>query len=142
MRYFLRCLACAQAKTYSKDSTKYVAGGNSDEDDTDEGDDDRYFDGEDDSDVSDDDEEDDDEPTVCLFIPAGWWHWILADSEWHVAWSGSFFPPQSNGSREASRRASVASCAKSPHERKKSVVRIGQEKNEHRGKSQHSYKNR
>ena len=29
---------------------------------------------------------------VCVFIPAGWWHWLLSDSEWHVAWSGSFFP--------------------------------------------------
>jgi hypothetical protein len=30
--------------------------------------------------------------TTCLFIPSGWWHWLLNDSEWHVAWSGSFFP--------------------------------------------------
>lgn len=29
---------------------------------------------------------------MCLFLPAGWWHWLQADSEWHVAWSASFFP--------------------------------------------------
>ena len=37
---------------------------------------------------------------VCLFIPAGWWHWILSDADWHVAWSGSFFP---DADREAVR---------------------------------------
>ena len=43
---------------------------------------------------NDDEEEDDDEDddALCLFMPAGWWHWLLADSKWHVAWSGSFFP--------------------------------------------------
>ncbi len=29
---------------------------------------------------------------VYLFIPPGWYHWLLADSAWHVAWSGSYFP--------------------------------------------------
>ena len=29
---------------------------------------------------------------MCLFLPAGWWHWLESDAEWHVAWSGSFFP--------------------------------------------------
>ena len=32
------------------------------------------------------------EDATCVFLPAGWWHWILSDSDWHAAWSGSFFP--------------------------------------------------
>ncbi|KAL1523709.1 hypothetical protein AB1Y20_018639 [Prymnesium parvum] len=39
--------------------------------------------------------DDEEEVAVCLFMPAGWWHWLLAESTWHVAWSGSFFPAQS-----------------------------------------------
>ena len=34
---------------------------------------------------------------MALFIPAGWYHWLVGDSQWHVAWSGSIFP----GSRRA-----------------------------------------
>lgn len=34
----------------------------------------------------------DDEGAMCLFLPAGWFHWLSADSDWHVAWSASFFP--------------------------------------------------
>jgi len=34
---------------------------------------------------------------LCLFIPAGWWHWLAGDSAWHVAWSGSFFPAPAPG---------------------------------------------
>ena len=37
-------------------------------------------------------EEGEEEAALCLFIPSGWWHWLLADAAWHVAWSGSFFP--------------------------------------------------
>ena len=48
------------------------------------------------SDEDDDDDDDDDGESshlpLCLFIPAGWWHWLAGDSPWHVAWSGSFFP--------------------------------------------------
>ena len=36
--------------------------------------------------------EGDDDEHVYLFIPPGWFHWLLADSAWHVAWSGSYFP--------------------------------------------------
>jgi hypothetical protein len=32
------------------------------------------------------------QPAVCLFLPAGWWHWLVADADFHVAWSASFFP--------------------------------------------------
>ena len=37
-------------------------------------------------------DDDDDDEALCLFMPAGWWHWLLADSKWHVAWSCPFFP--------------------------------------------------
>ncbi len=30
--------------------------------------------------------------SLCLFLPAGWWHWLVGDCAWHVAWSASFFP--------------------------------------------------
>ena len=43
-------------------------------------------------------------PGMCVFIPAGWWHWILSDTEWHVAWSGSFFP---DADREAGLEAGL-----------------------------------
>ena len=45
-----------------------------------------------------DNDDDEEEPTpMALFIPAGWYHWLVGDSQWHVAWSGSIFP----GSRRA-----------------------------------------
>ena len=48
---------------------------------------------------SDDDSDDDEEAALCMFIPAGWYHWLAADAAWHVAWSGSFFPEaESRGS--------------------------------------------
>lgn len=40
---------------------------------------------------------------ACLFMPAGWWHWLLADSNWHVAWSGSFFPARAAESQSHNR---------------------------------------
>ena len=50
-------------------------------------------DDDDDKEVEEVEEEEEDETVpVCLFIPAGWWHWLAGDAEWHVAWSGSFFP--------------------------------------------------
>ena len=39
------------------------------------------------------------EDAMCLFLPAGWWHWLVADCEWHVAWSASFFPDADRASR-------------------------------------------
>jgi hypothetical protein len=41
---------------------------------------------------------------LCLFIPSGWWHWLAGDAEWHVAWSGSFFPGSDRASRPHSAR--------------------------------------
>jgi hypothetical protein len=29
---------------------------------------------------------------VALFIPAGWFHWLLGEGDWHVIFGGSFFP--------------------------------------------------
>ena len=55
-----------------------AAGDDGDEGDGEEGDD--------------EEEEEDDTIPVALFIPSGWWHWLVGDSEWHVAWSGSIFP--------------------------------------------------
>ena len=40
----------------------------------------------------DSDESEDDPDPVTIFLPAGWWHWLSGDSDFHVAWSGSFFP--------------------------------------------------
>ena len=57
------------------------------------------------------DEIDDGGEHVYLFIPPGWYHWLLADSAWHVAWSGSYFPaaagssPAANHTRTGGRRA-------------------------------------
>ena len=50
------------------------------------------------------DEEESDQ-VLCLFMPAGWWHWLVADSEWHVAWSGSFFPTQGRAAGGGGERA-------------------------------------
>ena len=48
---------------------------------------------------SDDDSDEEEEAALCMFIPAGWYHWLAADAAWHVAWSGSFFPEaESRGS--------------------------------------------
>ena len=44
-----------------------------------------------------DDSEEEEEVALCMFIPAGWYHWLAADSSWHVAWSGSFFPVADRG---------------------------------------------
>ena len=30
---------------------------------------------------------------LTLFIPGGWWHWLIGASPWHVAWGGSFYAP-------------------------------------------------
>ena len=30
---------------------------------------------------------------ITLFIPGGWWHWLVGGSQWHVAWGGSFYAP-------------------------------------------------
>tara|TARA_B110001452_G_scaffold221880_1_gene194555 strand:- start:1383 stop:2627 length:1245 start_codon:yes stop_codon:yes gene_type:complete len=56
-----------------------------------------------DAEEEDDDDDDDDDEALCLFMPAGWWHWLLADSKWHVAWSGSFFPDCGQGGGRGSR---------------------------------------
>ena len=50
--------------------------------------------GEDEDEDDDDDEEEEEEEVepVCVFLPAGWYHWLVGDSDFHVAWSGSFFP--------------------------------------------------
>ena len=34
----------------------------------------------------------DDGAVLALYIPAGWFHWLLGDSDWHVIFGGSFFP--------------------------------------------------
>ena len=80
---------------------------------------------EDDDDEEEDAEEEDDEDSLgdaqALFIPAGWWHWLVGDSEWHVAWSGSIFPtkaqlrPQnSHGAAAGNVRGGQASAAERP----------------------------
>ena len=57
-------------------------------------------------DVGDEDEdEEEEEPTpMALFIPSGWWHWLVGDSPWHVAWSGSIFPGSGSGAGKGERR--------------------------------------
>ena len=57
-------------------------------------------------DVGDEDEDDEEEePTpMALFIPSGWWHWLVGDSPWHVAWSGSIFPGSGSGAGKGERR--------------------------------------
>lgn len=37
-------------------------------------------------------EEDDHLVPMAVFLPAGWYHWLVGDAPWHVAWSGSIFP--------------------------------------------------
>jgi hypothetical protein len=29
-----------------------------------------------------------------LFLPAGWWHWLVGLTPWHVVFGGSFYPEQ------------------------------------------------
>jgi hypothetical protein len=29
-----------------------------------------------------------------VFIPGGWWHMLIGAADWHVAWGGSFFSPE------------------------------------------------
>ena len=59
----------------------------------------------DEGDEDDEDDEDDDPDPVALFNPAGWYHWLVGDSEFHVAWSGSFFPGTHRNLKGAERSA-------------------------------------
>ena len=80
----------------------------------------------------DDDDDDDDDETVqplCLFIPAGWWHWLAGDSAWHVAWSGSFFP----GTERPKGGAGTPSCGKGTQRGGGAEQSHGRQKND-RGK--------
>ena len=45
--------------------------------------------------------EEEEEENMALFLPSGWWHWLVGDAPWHVAWSGSIFPASSSSSRAA-----------------------------------------
>lgn len=29
---------------------------------------------------------------TALYMPAGWWHWLVGLSEWHVVYGGSYYP--------------------------------------------------
>jgi hypothetical protein len=31
---------------------------------------------------------------TALYLPAGWWHWLVGLTDWHVVYGGSFFPQQ------------------------------------------------
>ena len=65
---------------------------------------------EDEDEESDCEDEDEDEAAMALFLPAGWWHWLVGDSPWHVAWSGSIFPGSASPSRAASARGAGGSA--------------------------------
>ena len=51
---------------------------------------------------------------VYLFIPPGWYHWLLADSAWHVAWSGSYFPAAAGSSSAANHTRTGGRRARKP----------------------------
>ena len=31
---------------------------------------------------------------TALYLPAGWYHWLVGLSDWHVVYGGSFYPDQ------------------------------------------------
>jgi hypothetical protein len=31
---------------------------------------------------------------TLLYLPAGWWHWLVGLTPWHVVYGGSFYPEQ------------------------------------------------
>lgn len=31
---------------------------------------------------------------TALFMPAGWWHWVVGLTDWHVVYGGSFYPDE------------------------------------------------
>ena len=57
-------------------------------------------------DVGDEDEDEEEEELtpMALFIPSGWWHWLVGDSAARVAWSGSIFPGSGSGAGKGERR--------------------------------------
>ncbi len=36
---------------------------------------------------------------TALYLPAGWYHWLVGLTDWHVVYGGSFYPDQQQGSQ-------------------------------------------
>jgi len=35
-----------------------------------------------------------DNSATALYMPAGWYHWLVGLTDWHVVYGGSFYPEQ------------------------------------------------
>jgi hypothetical protein len=38
---------------------------------------------------------------TALYMPAGWYHWLVGLSDWHVVYGGSFYPEEVTGLRSS-----------------------------------------